>query len=134
MNRCRRVKPTGQKYTGVIEMFWNQGMEGVAWSFVADGKTGWDAMMLIEAGDWLKVFGEDGAVDFDGVICPDKKVGLTTHPLWPVPHQRALGCHVKWIQYGWKPDDWAKLFIRDERAGEKLLRAELIKKQPSKDA
>lgn len=129
-SRCpsgaRRIDMSEARHVGVL--FYYEAPETTwvtHWNLLEDGKTGWDAHIVIEAGDHLKVFSEDGRVLFDGVIDPDYRTGWTELlPGYGTP--RALGCSVCWTQRGWEPDDWARLFIR--REGEEL-RAELIKKK-----
>ena len=84
---------------------------------------------MIEEGDHLKVWGENRKVVFDGIIKQDTKTGWKRYPLNPkLGQQCALGMWIHWIQKGWKPDDWARLFIRYK--GEKPLRAVFSKKHP----
>ncbi len=114
---------------GVIAHWYETGSEGVCWVFYKDGEKKWDrAVEFLGAGDRLKVFGEDGkAVIFEGKIIPNCRIGWRKYPMNPKRGQPcALGYWIHWTQKGWKPDDWARLFIRPE--GKKELRAELIKK------
>jgi len=117
------------KKTGVVCDFFETGCEGVVWVFYEDGKENqWDAFNALEKGDWLKIFKEDGSVAFEGKINPDTKIGWKKYPNNPRHGQPvALGCWIHWTQKDWKPDDWAKLFIRKDT--EKLLRAEYIRKE-----
>ena len=119
------VKKIWIKYRGVVDWFAETGTEGAIWVLEEDGKTGYEALVLIEEGDRLKIFAEDGSVLFVGVIKPDYKIGWTEYPKNPGYGQpSALGYWIHWTQTGWKPDDWAKLFIRDNS---NYLRAELYK-------
>lgn len=114
---------------GVVDHWYETGSEGVCWVFLNGGKRTWDdGMKFLEAGDRLKVFGEDGKiVVFDGKIVPNYRIGWRKYPMNPKYGQpAALGYWIHWTQKGWKPDDWASLFIRPK--GKKELRAELIKK------
>ena len=116
---------------GVVDQWFETGSEGVEWFFYENGKKEWEAANIIDAGDHLTVYGSDNQTIFEGEIVPDYKVGWTKYPKNPkYGQQAALGRWVHWIQKGWKPDDWARLFIRKE--GESLLRAELIKKEKIK--
>ncbi len=91
-----------------------------------DGKEGYEALEDIEAGDVLTIYNEDGSVLFEGKIVPDYKIGWQEYPLNPGHGQPcALGCWVHWTQKGWKPDDWAALFLRGD---EPPLRAKLVRK------
>ena len=69
-----------KKYTGTLDPFFETGTEGVIWSLIQDGKSGYDALIDIEKGDHLKIYGLDDAVAFDGVIKPDYKAGRTEYP------------------------------------------------------
>jgi len=112
---------------GVIDWWFETGQEGVCWVFYEDGKTGWDAFKMVEKGDRLKVCDENGKVVFDGEIIPDYKKGWKRHYRNAKHGQpTALGFWIHWTQKGWKPDDWARLFLR-ELEDEKPLRAELTK-------
>ncbi len=112
------------KKIGKIDMWFETGTEGVCWIFSEKGKRGWSAFNEIEKGDHLKIYNENGKVVFSGIIRPDSKIGWQEYPRNPGFGQPvALGYRIHWTQKGWKPDDWARLFIR--RKGEKLLRAEL---------
>ncbi len=117
---------------GTIAHWYETGSEGVCWVFYRDGKKSWDeAVEFLERGDRLKIFSEDGtSIIFDGVIKPDSRIGWKRYPMNPKYGQPcALGYWIHWTQKGWKPDDWAKLFVRKE--GQKPLRAELIQKPRS---
>lgn len=112
----------------MLDGFFETGSEGTHW--VLD--TGAADPVFIRAGDRLKVFGYDGKVVFNGKIVCDTKTGWTEYPQNPgYGQQLALNFWVHWIQKGWKPDAWARLFIRhwlEEGRGKPQLRAELIQK------
>lgn len=116
-----------EKHIGKLGWFWELGIDGVLWVLEEDGKPGMDGIRLVDRGDHLKIYGDDGAVIFDGSIVPDYQIGKAEHPMIKgLKVQFALGCWVCWIQQGWQPDAWAALFIRGDN---NHLRAELTKKE-----
>ncbi len=128
-------KPKPKKYTGVLDGYFETGSEGTYWVLdTQDPKADFYGLVFIEPGDHLKVFNEDGSVAFEGEIIADRKTGWMQYPLNPDPkmgQQCALGFWIHWIQQGWQPDDWAKLFIWhwfEQGKGVPQRRAELIKK------
>jgi hypothetical protein len=120
---------------GYINEFFETGCEGVMWYFFEDGKEWPECIHEPGDGDHLKVFGENGEVLFDSIIERDRKTGWQSYNNTNFPEhgqQVALGCWVHWIQRGFEPDDWAKLFFYQYlkgNEGKKPLRAELTKKQ-----
>ena len=116
-----------QTHVGTLFGWIETGNEGVIWALEEDGKTGYDAICLIDEGDLLKIFDENGQVLFDCKIDPDYQIGYQSYPKNPTLGQpTALGLWIHWTQKGWQPDDWAALFLREE-LGKKPFRAELIK-------
>lgn len=125
------------RYVGVLDGWFETGSEGVCW--ILD--TGKKDPIFIEPGDHLKVFAKDGALLFGGEIVPDYSTGWRRFPKnKEYGQQSALGYWIHWIQRGWKPDEWASLFLKHKdwahthaQAREwkkcKKLRAELIKKR-----
>ncbi|MEK7498938.1 MAG: hypothetical protein AAB611_03730 [Patescibacteria group bacterium] len=113
--------------TGIVYGYFETGCEGIMWSFIEDGKKGYDALHFIEDGDMLTVYNEDNSVAFEGEIVSDREIGYAEYPLNPGHGQpTALEYWIHWTQEGWQPDDWARLFIREEG---KELRAKLTKKK-----
>ena len=131
-----------KKFSGLLDGFFETGSEGTHW--VLNTGAGVQAkdygLIFIKPGDHLKVFNEDGSVAFDGKIVPDYKTGWREYPGNPGHGQQGVfECcwWIHWIQKGWRPDDWAKLFIKHwfkEWRGAKQLRAELTQeaKKPKK--
>lgn len=119
-----------ERYGGVINQFFETGTEGFMWVLEKDGFEGYDALVFIQEGDYLKVFAEDGSVAFEGEIVPDQEAGWMEYPLNPGNGQpSALGFWIHWTQKGWEPDKWAELFFNEHlKKGHKPLRAELIRK------
>ena len=116
-----------QKHKGRLYPYFETGTEGIVWALIEDGKTEfYDALVTIEEGDHLVVYGEDNSVLFDGDIMMDTETGWREYPQNPGHGQQAaLGCWIHWIQRGWEPDAWAGLFLRGKK---NPLRCELIKR------
>jgi hypothetical protein len=113
-------------FKGVLDWWFETGTEGVVWILQEDGKTGYSGLVVIKPGDYLKVFRADGSVIFEGGITLDITTGLQASPYNPeYKQQAALGYWIHWIQQGWSPDDWARLFMPEE--GKPHLRAELTR-------
>jgi hypothetical protein len=111
-------------YKGMLHNFFETGCEGMMWVLIQDNMKGYEALVDINEGDYLKIFNEDGSVIFDGVIKEDHEIGYAKYPLNPEYGQpAALGYWIHWTQSGWQPDDWARLFFHSPP-----LRAELTRK------
>lgn len=109
---------------GTTDIHCETGTEGAVWIIMKDGYDSYEAMEVLEKGDHLCISDGDDVL-FDGVINPDYEIGWEEYPLNKgFGQQAALGYWVHWIQKGWQPDDWAKLFIRKIP-----LKATLIKKK-----
>jgi hypothetical protein len=113
---------------GVLEDFFETGTEGVIWSVVSDDARGYEALYPIEEGDHLTILDTVGHKLWAGKIRCDRKSGWRRYPLNPKCGQPcALGHWVHWSQQGFKPNDWARYFIRPEYD---RLRGILRKRRP----
>lgn len=112
-------------YEGLLSYHFETGSEGIMWILETEDKSlELFGDIFIRKDDHLKVFNEKNEVVFDGKILLDTKTGWKEYPLNPGHGQQcALGLWVHWIQQGWQPDDWARLFVK--KKGEPQLRAEL---------
>ena len=122
-----------QKYSGVLDGYFETGSEGVMWVLdTKDKRRKYYGLIFIDAGDHIKIYGRNGSIIFEGQIFPDYKAGWEEYPKNPGHGQpQAIGFWVRWTQSGWHPDEWAKLFIKhwfDEWKNVEQLKAELIKK------
>ncbi len=132
----KKRKPERVVLKGLLDGFFETGSEGTYW--VLD--TGEKDPIFIQPGDHLKIFDKDGQVVFDGKIIADRKTGWKQYPMNPDPKmgQQAVfrwDWYVHWIQKGWEPDNWAKLFIWhwfEEGRGVPQYRAELTQKKKSR--
>ena len=120
-----RPKRRDKKMNGIVGSYTEQGMGGVSlWIFDEDGKKGWKTFNVLEAGDHLTIYKADNSVAFKGKIKPDYKTGSQKSQYNDERFILALNIAVSWVQKGWKPDDWARLFSRSPS-----LRAILKKKE-----
>lgn len=108
---------------GKLELFFEQGMEHVAWTFYEDGQQGYDGLHVIEKGDVLRVFNDAARTEL---------VWQGTIDLEYDSHKNAGGIQrlagvgtVHGIQKGVNAEEWGKLFA-DEKP------AVLIPKRPDK--
>jgi hypothetical protein len=110
-------RPTAKpkKIEGTLEDFSETGTEGVWWALVDDENSGYDNLHIIEPGDHLTILDQLGRKLWSGVIRYDRKAGWHRYPLNPKYGQPcALGYWIHWTQKGFKPDDWARFFVRPE--------------------
>ncbi len=114
-------------YKGILFGWFETGTEGTVWTLQENGEKDYDGLQTIEEGDFLRIYNGKGKVIFSNFITADLKAGWKEYPKNPGHGQPcALNRWVHWTQKGWKPDNWAMLFLKED-FGEKPLRAELIK-------
>jgi hypothetical protein len=102
--------------SGVLEDFFETGTEGVVWSVYDEDEYGYDGLHTIDEGDHLTIFNQLGHRLWAGRIRCDRKSGWKRYlgnPRYGQPC--ALGRWIHWTQKGFKPDDWARFFIRPKR-------------------
>jgi hypothetical protein len=100
---------------GRLEAFADMGTEGYFWSFQEEGKSGYDGLHFLEAGDHLTIYSDDGAVLFSGVLkpTPNSQWAPPGHPAGqPTPYPN----WDNWTQEGWNPVDWMIMFCNRPRA------------------
>ncbi|MBR9910586.1 MAG: hypothetical protein GYB33_09575 [Gammaproteobacteria bacterium] len=103
-------------YEGNLFGWFETGLEGFVWALDRDNFEGYDALVILEAGDKLTIFNKDGEPVYTGVIEPDCDIGLKERP---TGHKQpsALGCWIHWTQKGFAADDWANFFISEKFRG-----------------
>lgn len=120
--------PRPSVINGVLEDFFETGTEGVVWSVYDEDERGYDGLHTIEQGDHLTIMDQLGRRLWAGRIHCDRKSGWKEYPLNPGYGQPvALGHYVHWTQKGFKPDEWARFFIRPKHD---RLRA-VLRKRPT---
>lgn len=123
--------PRSSVITGVLEDFFETGTEGVVWSVYDEDERGYDGLHTIAEGDYLTILDQLGRRRWAGQIRCDRQSGWKEYPLNPGYGQPvALGHYVHWTQKGFKPDEWARFFIRPNHD---RLRA-ILRRKPSKTA
>lgn len=100
---------------GKLDPFFETGTEGVIWSLFDDSKEGYDALVILDQGDYLTIFHpEDAAkVVWEGNIDLEYKRNYHPYPNNPEYGQQAvLGYWVHGIQRDVEPDDWGIWFFK----------------------
>jgi len=111
---------------GELQDYFETGTEGVLWSLNDDENFGYDALKIIQEGDHLTILDSLGKEIWSGTIQCDHKSGYRSYPMNPKHGQPcALGYWIHWTQKGFKPDDWARFFVRP---GFDRLRGILVRK------
>ncbi len=98
---------------GVL-FFWSEtGTEGGYWALQDDCyPKSYDGLHVLEDGDYLKVFNEDGSIRWEGVIQLKSYPAFTEH---------VFNCWIHADQIGTQRQAWADMFFKE-------LKAELQKK------
>ncbi|GEM_PF-1069090 len=118
------------RFEGELIDFFETGTEGVIWMLEDERRFGREALESICEGDHLTILDQLGKVLWRGIIRCDNRVGWRRYPMNPQYGQQcALGRWVHWIQRGFKPDDWARYFIRPDYD---RLRGILVRRTGSK--
>jgi hypothetical protein len=110
---------------GKCDPFFETGTEGVIWSLYEDGKEGYDALQVIDQGDYLTIFDPENPtkVVWEGNIDLEWERNYHPYPMNPQYGQQAImGMWVHGIQRNVEPDDWGTWFF-------KAYPAELIKSE-----
>ena len=108
--------PAQTVISGVLEDFFETGTEGVVWSVYDEDERGYDGLHMIEQGDHLTILDSLGNRIWSGTIRCDRKTGWRPYRDNPEYGQPcALGYNIHWTQKGFKPDDWARFFIRPKQ-------------------
>jgi hypothetical protein len=113
--------------TGKLAAYFETGTEGVLWSFYEDGKTGYDALVILKKGDVLQVFNDvartqeifHAAVDLEFDTHKEKSAYSDSRE-----QQTVSGYWVHGLQKDIDRETWSKMFF-DEKP------AHLIVKQPT---
>lgn len=107
--------PEGERIEGVLMNYAETGTEGVVWTLADDECLGRVGLHLIEAGDHLTICDPLGHELWSGTIRCDRRAGWRRYPRNPKYGQPvALGYWVRWTQKGFRPDEWARFFIRPD--------------------
>jgi len=110
---------------GKLDPFFETGTEGVIWSLFDDTKEGYDALVILDQGDYLTIFDPDDStkVVWEGNIDLEYERNYHPYPMNPQSGQQAImGMWVHGIQRNVEPDEWGTWFF-------KAYPAELIKSE-----
>lgn len=115
---------------GKADTWFETGSEGVYW--VVRTNEPYKNLLyheyeMLNNGDKVTIYDDNGVVYFDGIIEQDTETGYQPYPMNPQWGQQcAAGMWVHWIQSGFEPDDWGRLFLALKDRG--LLNIRLEKK------
>lgn len=101
---------------GRLEPFFETGTEGIVWSVVEDGKSGYDSLHPVKCGDHLTIFDKQdtSAVVWDGDIQFEYKTNYESYPLNPEYGQQAVkGLWVNGLQEGVDAEQWFTWFYEE---------------------
>ena len=104
-------KTSLQKFNGKLFGFFETGTEGVHWALQIADQPGYEGLVILKAGDHLKIYSDDGELVFEGQIQPNTIIGSSSRPNSTVSQPKALGRWIHWTQEGFEPDEWAMFFI-----------------------
>lgn len=100
---------------GELIDFAETGTEGAIWMIHDRDRWGYEALTPISEGDQLTITDQLGKRLWRGTIRCDRTTGMVRYSFNPeFRQQAAMGYWIHWIQAGFKPDDWAKFFIRPD--------------------
>ncbi|MDO3382412.1 hypothetical protein [Gilvimarinus algae] len=108
---------TSTPLTGLLIEYFETGTEGVMWALMQDGKSGYEGLVLLEAGDHIEVFEIEGPKVYDGIVVPDTSIGAMQRPGSTLRQPVALGRWAHWIQSGFDADVWAGYFCSGKYRG-----------------
>ena len=100
---------------GKLDPFFETGTEGVIWSLYEDGKEGYDALVILDQGDYLTIFDPEDStkVVWEGNIDLEYERNYHPYPMNPKYGQQAvMGYWVHGIQRDVEPDDWGIWFFK----------------------
>lgn len=133
------MNTNGDRLEGHLVGWWETGTEGVYWSLDSGcgaAQRSYDDLHVLDEGDELLIYEEDGTLVWSGTISWDRQVRWRPYPFNPEQGQQEVGgLWVHGIQSGVDPEVWADYFMghelllcsvrRELRAGP--LRATLVR-------
>jgi len=107
-----------KRIVGVLDPFWETGSEGIHWAVTDNELMGYDALNILEDGDYLFIEDGFGNIDWEGCIDLRKDTNLEPFPYndrgdkW----QRVNECTVHGLQDGVDPKRWFDWFAEERPA------------------
>lgn len=117
----RRLLVDVTPVSGFLYYFAEQGTEGAYWSVSKEWGDDPDGEFILEGGDRLVIYNQDGTVFFDEILIQDVESGWRpyhTDKPYGFGQQGCGGLFVHWIPKGKSPREWAKIF--NESRGKKV--------------
>jgi len=112
----RHPQSNYRAFKGELCTWGEQGSEGLSWVLQEPNpQSAWDGFHMLQNGDHLTIYKEDGSIAWQGVINLEHKTGWQRYPRNPDPRigqQSAFGMWVHGNQRGFKNiEDWAEMFM-----------------------
>ena len=100
---------------GCLDAFFETGTEGIIWAFIDNNATGWDALNILNDGDYLFIEDGEGGIAWEGKVLLDYEIPKRAQ-LSGAMQQEVCGYWVHGLQKGVKPEDWAQWFLTSRPA------------------
>ena len=100
--------------SGKLEAFFETGTEGVLWSFIPNGREGYENLHVLQNGDRLTVFADAACAitKWQGNVDLEYERNWQNFPLNPQYGQQAVeGCWVHGLERTLPPETWARMFF-----------------------
>ncbi len=119
---------------GKLDAFYETGTEGVIWSVYENGKYGYEALNILNYGDYLRIYSNQdrNEIIWEGNIYLDWEINWRKYPNNPkYGQQEVLGYWVHGIQKDVEPTTWGRWFFSGLPA--QLIKTDLGRFYPLKD-
>lgn len=105
------------RIVGVLDGYFETGTEGVLWAIINNDLRGYEALNILQDGDYLFVEDNNGGIEWEGAVKLDRTKNYRPYPTNPSHgQQEVLGFWVHGLQVDVPPEIWAKWFFESRPA------------------